>query len=573
MGCSRTFRFGPYEADVRAGELRKDDLRIQLRDKSFEVLVCLLEHPGELVTREELRRRLWPEGVFVEFDNSLNSAVNRLRGALRDRARKPRYIETVSRHGYRFLAPVDQVESSKRQTLAVLPFANLNSVPEMDYFADGITDALITELGRISSLRVISRQSTVHLKGSAKSMPEIAGELGAHAVVEGSVLHAGDRVRITAQLLHTDPEEHVWAQSYERRMSHILDIQREIARAIAERVQVVLTPENRDRLSRPQPVDPRAYEAFLKGGFYLGRVSKEGFQKAFEFLGQATALDPEFAPAWATIGLCYSLLGFWGHVPPNEAGAKAIEATSKALQLDESLALAHGVRGWIAFYYEWDFPRCERELDRSLELNCSEWQAYSTMAVFQFIVRGDVRAGIAFTREMLQLDPLSLHTNANAAWFFVFARDFERACEHAHHCIDMFPEALHAWYALGQAKLGMGCFGEAIHAFERAVTISRDAISLGYLGSALGRAGRTAEAEALLGELRERSTREYVSPKSFITLYAGLGDVDHAYEWIEEAFRRRDSTVVFLDVVPIFDPLRGDSRFGEMLQRVGLPPS
>jgi TolB-like protein len=260
-------------------------LRIQLRDKSFEVLVCLLEHPGELVSREELRRRLWPTGVFVEFDNSLNSAVNRLRDALRDRARKPRYIETVSRRGYRLLVPVEQVGASQRQTLAVLPFANLNGDSEKEYFADGITDALITELGRISSLRVISRQSTVHLKGSAKALPEIAGELGAHAVVEGSVLHAGERVRITAQRLHTDPEEHVWAQSYERRMSDILDIQREIARAIAERVQAVLTPENLDRLSRPQPVDPRAYEAFLKGGFYLGRVSKEGFQKAFEFLG------------------------------------------------------------------------------------------------------------------------------------------------------------------------------------------------------------------------------------------------------------------------------------------------
>lgn len=348
----------------------------------------------------------------------------------------------------------------------------------------------------------------MHLKGSAKSLPEIAVELDAHALVEGSVLLIGDRVRITAQLLHMDPEEHVWAQSYERRISDILDIQREIARAIAERVQVVLTPENLNRLSRPQPVDPGAYEAFLKGGFYLGRVSKEGFKKAFEFLRQAIALDPEFAPAWATIGLCYSLLGFWGHLPPNDAGAKATEATSKALQLDESLVPAHGVRGWIALYYEWDFTCCERELGRSLELNRSEWLTCSTLAVFQFIVRGDIRAGIALTREMLQLDPLSLHTNANAAWFLVFARDFEGACEHANHCIDMFPEALHAWYALGQAKLGMGSFGEAIDAFERAAAISRDAISIGYLGSALGRAGRTAEAKALLGELRERSTRE-----------------------------------------------------------------
>ena len=572
MGCWKAFHFGPYEADIRAGELRKGGLRIRLRDKSFAALVCLLEHPGELVTREELQHRLWPAGVFVEFDNSLNSVVNRLRGALHDGSRRPKYIETVPRRGYRFIAPVEQVESSPRRTLAVLPFANLNGDSEKEYFADGITDALITELGRIGSLRVISRQSTLHLKGSARALPEIAGEFGAQAVVEGSVLHAGDRVRITAQLLRMHPEEHVWAQSYERRMSDVLDIQREIARAIAERVQVVLTPGNLSHLAVSQPVIPQAYEAFLKGRFYMDRRSREGFQKAFEYLEQAIALDPGFAPAWATLGLCFSLLGFWGHVPPKEAGARATEAVNKALDLDDSLALAHAIRGWIALYYDWDFARSERELERCLELNQSEWQGHGTLAVFQFIVRGDLRRGIALTREMLQIDPLSLYTNTNAAWFFVFAGDYERASEHAYRTIDMFPDALHAWYALGQSKLGMRSLGEAIDAFERAAAISRDAISVGYLGSALALAGRTADAEALLAELLERSAREYISPKAFINLYTGLGDINRAYEWIEEAFRRRDSTVVFLDVVPIFDPLREDARFGEMLQRVGLPP-
>ena len=571
MWCWKAFRFGPYEADVHAGELRKGGLRIRLRAKSFDVLVCLLEHPGELVTREELQHRLWPEGVFVEFDNSLNSAVNRLRGALQDRSHRPKYIETLPRRGYRFIAPVEQFQSSSSRTLAVLPFANLSGDSETEYFADGITDALITELGRISGLRVISRQSIVHLKGSVKVLPEVAGEFGADAILEGSVLHAGDRVRVTAQLILVAPEQHLWAQSYEREMTDILNVQREIVRAIAERIQVVLTPENVTQLSRPRPVTPQAYEAFLKGGFYMDRGSREGFQKAFEYFEQAIALDSGFAPAWARLGLCFSLLGFWGHLPPKEASARATEAVNKALDLDESVALAHAVRGWNALCYDWDFVKCEHELLRSLELNQSEIQGRGTLAVFQFIVRGDVRAGIESTLEMLQIDPLSLYINTSAAWFFVFAGQYEQASEQASRANDMFPDALHAWYALGQAKLGMHSLGEAVKAFERAAAISRGAVSVGYLGGALALAGRTADAEALLAELLERSTREYVSPRAFITLCAGLGDIDRAYEWVEEAYRRRDATVVYLDVVPIFDPLRGDPRFGEMLKRVGLP--
>ena len=568
----RVFRFGPYEADARVGELRKDGLRIRLRNKSFAVLVCLLEHPGDLVTREELRHQLWPEGIFVDFDNSLNSAVNRLRGVLQDRASRAKYVETLPRRGYRFIAPVEKVQFCPRRTLAVLPFANLNGDPEKEFLADGITDALITELGRIRELRVISRQSIVHLKGTVKALPKVAGEFGAYAVVEGSVFHSADRVRITAQLILVSPEQHLWAQSYERKMSDILNVQREIVQAIAERVQVVLTPENVTQLSRRRPVKPEAYEAFLKAGFYMDRGSKEGFQKAFAFIQQAIAFDPGFAPVWARLGLCFSLLGFWGHIPPEDASTRATEAINKALDRDESLALAHAVRGWIALWHDWDFARCEYELHRSLQLNQSEIQGRGTLAVFQFIVRGDIRAGIACTREMLHIDPLSLYANTSAAWFFVFAGEYRHASEQASRAIDMFPHALHAWYALGQAKLGMHRLGEAIDAFERAAAISRDPISVGYLGSVLALAGRTRDADALLAELLERSTREYVSPKAFIALYAGLGDIDHAYEWMDEALRRRDGTVVFLDVVPIFDPLRGDPRFGEMLQRVGLPP-
>ena len=243
-----SFRFGPYEADARAGELRKHGLRIQLQEKSFQLLVALLEQPRELVTREELQHRLWPDGVSVDFDNSLNSAVNRLRDALRDRARRPRYIETLPRRGYRFIAPVEQVRAAA-PTLAVLSFGNLSHDPEQDFWGDVVTDALITELGSFRTLRVISRQSVLHLKGTEKTAPEIAEELKADAIVEGSVLRVGKRIRITAQVVQASPEQHLWAKGYECEVGDILTVQGQVAQAIAEPVQVGLTPAEKTRLS------------------------------------------------------------------------------------------------------------------------------------------------------------------------------------------------------------------------------------------------------------------------------------------------------------------------------------
>ena len=267
---AKRFRFGPYEVDVPARELRKHGLRIQLQDKSFEVLVALLERPHELVPREALRQWLWPDGVSVDFDTGLNSAVKRLREALRDGARDPRYIETLHRRGYRFIAPVEQVRGIPPR-LAVLPFDNLNHDPEQDFFGDAVADALITELGNVSTLRVISRQSVLHLKGSRRTLPEIARELKADVVVEGSVLVTGDGIRITAQLVQAVPEQHLWAKAYACRVGDILTVEGQVARDIAEAVQVTLTTAEVGRLSRQRPVDPEAHVAYLKARHHLGQ--------------------------------------------------------------------------------------------------------------------------------------------------------------------------------------------------------------------------------------------------------------------------------------------------------------
>lgn len=305
-GSSATYRFGPYGADVRTRELRKHGVRMKLREKSFQVLVALLEHPGEVVTREELRLRLWPKGIFVAFDNSLNSTVNRLRVMLGDSTAKPRFIETLPRLGYRFVAQVEPGRSA-HLTLAVLPFENLNHDPEQDFFADGVADALTTALGNVSTLCVISRQSVLHLRGTQRTLPEIARELKTDAIVGGSVLQAGGRVRITAQLVQVAPERHLWAKGYECEMGDILTIQGRVAQAIAEAVQVALTPAEKGQLDRPRPVNPEAHLAYLRGRHHMGQWSRESFERALDYFRSALEKDPTHALAYAHMADCYAL--------------------------------------------------------------------------------------------------------------------------------------------------------------------------------------------------------------------------------------------------------------------------
>ena len=353
-------RFGPYEADVRNRELRKHGVRMKLREQSFQVLIALLEHPGEVTTRAELRRRLWPEGVFVDFDDNLNSTVNRLRRVLGDSTTKPRFIETLPRLGYRFIAAVE-ADRAAQPTLAVLPFENLNHDSEQDFFADGVADALTTALGNVSTLRVISRQSVLHLRGTRRTVAEIARELKTDAIVEGSVLQAGSRVRITAQLVQVAPERHLWAKGYECEMGDVLTIQGLVAQAIAEAVQVALTPAEKQRLGRPRPVDPEAHLAYLRGRHHMGQWSRESFERALAYFRSALEKDPAHALAYAHMADCYAMLGYWGHLPFRDAYLKSKEAALKALALDETLSTAHWAFAWATWVCDWDVATCEED--------------------------------------------------------------------------------------------------------------------------------------------------------------------------------------------------------------------
>jgi TolB-like protein/Flp pilus assembly protein TadD len=571
-GSPATLRFGPYGVDMRTRELRKHGVRMVLREKSFQVLVALLERPGEVVTREELRHRLWPEGIFVDFDNSLNSTVNRLRGVLGDSTANPRFIETLPRLGYRFISPVEPVGAAP-PTLAVLPFENSNHDPEQDFFADGVADALTTALGNVSTLRVISRQSVLHLRGTQRTIPEIARELKTDAIVEGSVLQAGGRVRIMAQLVQVAPERHLWAKGYECEMGDILTIQGQVAQAIAEAVQVALTPAEKGRLCRPRPVVPEAHLAYLKGRHHMGQWSRESFEKALDHFRAALEKDPTHALAHAHMADCYALLGHWGHLPFRDAFQRSKEAALKALALDDTLSAAHWAFAWATWVCDWDLATCKAETLRAIQLNPSDEHAHAVYSVFLITAGEDRARAVSEMRLALDLDPLSHYVNANMAWIYLFVKDYERASEQARKTLELFPESLMAWWGLGLAEMCRCRYAEAIAALEKAVAISPDSLSIAYLGVAQARAGRIDIADSLLRRLLSRSGREPVPPRCFVFLYAAIGDQNRALEWLEKAYELRDTGLFWLRIMPLYDPLHSTSRFNDVLRRIGLTPT
>ncbi len=550
-------------------ELRKSGQPVRIAPQPFAVLSILLSRAGELVSRDDICRQIWGGDTFVDFELSLNFCLNRIRTALGDDSSRPHFIQTVPRRGYRFIAPVERVRTAQ-PTVAILPFANMGRDADQDVFADGVADALITELGNVSTLRVISRQSVLHLKGTHKTLPEIAQELKADAIVEGSVLHDEGRVRITAQLIQVDPEQHLWAKAYECAMSDILTKQGEIARAIAEAVEVVLTPEQIGRLNRPRPVDPKAHLAYLNGRHHMGHWSQEGFQRALYYFQLAIQLDPRHAAAYAHLADCHALLGHWGYLPFAESFQKAKQAASRALALDEALSTAHWAYAWASWVEDRDLDTCEKETLRALQLNPSDAHARVLYSIILVTAREDPLRAIAEAKLALDVDPLSQYVNTYMGWAYLFVKDFARAGEQAARTLELFPASLHAHYVRGFAEICRGKHVAALEAFGRAIRMSRDSLSLAYLGYAHARSGDSGRAHALLQELLSKSEREHVPPRCFVFLYAALGQEDRAFEWLDKAYQARDSGLLFLRVMPLFEPLRSDPRFDDMLRRIGI---
>src|SRR5882724_7550805 len=400
-----SIRFYMFEADFRAGELRKQGVKVKLQDQPLQVLQVLLQHPGQGVTREELRTIIWPSDTFVDFDVGINNAIKRLREALGDSAETPRFIETLSRRGYRFIGKTS-ASPRKFESLAVLPLENLSRDPEQEYFAEGLTEALITTLAKIGELRVVSRTSVMQYKGVHKALPEIARELEVEAIVEGTVLRSGHRVRITAQLIDATKESHLWAESYERDLRNVLTLQSDVAQAIAHEVRVRLTPQERAHFAEVHPVEPEAYEAYLKGRYHWNRRSGEGLGKAIKYLQEAIAKDPTYAAAYAGLADCFSILGLWGLVPPDEGCGKAKGLAQQALAMDSSLAEGHASLAWATVFYDYDFVAAEREFERSIELNPRNAIAHHFFG-FYLGLMGRYEEGYTELKRAIRLDPHS----------------------------------------------------------------------------------------------------------------------------------------------------------------------
>jgi TolB-like protein/DNA-binding winged helix-turn-helix (wHTH) protein len=624
----RFLRFGIFELDLHAGRLTKHGLRLKLQEQPFQVLAMLLEKPGELVNREELRSRLWPRTI-VAFDHGLNKAINKIRDALGDSAENPRFIETVARRGYRFLANVEAINvpspqsdatfdvgntggasgrggvwkqlryarawrlfgfgqalllaaallwivypwssSSKIRSLAVLPLENFSGDPSQDYFAEGMTDELITDLGQISALRVISRSSVMTYKGVRKPLAEIARELNVEAVVEGSVLRSGERVRITAQLIEVPADRHIWAHSYEGDPRDTLTLQNTVARTIAQQIQAVLNKQEKAALEKSPVVKPEAYEAYLKGRYFWNKRTGDGLKKAIEYFTVAIEKDPNYAQAYAGLADSYALSGDWeyGILSPQDASLEAKAAATKALDLDDSLGEAHTSRAFAMDLYDWDWSTAETEYRRAIALNPGYATAHHWYA-WHLMVTGRSDEGILESRKAESLDPLSLIIRADLADALCIAHRYDESVQQSQRTLEMDPNFAIGHYELGQAFVQKQMYNEAIGEFRRAIELAGDNAAFdSNLAYAYAVSGRRDDALKIAQDLETRASESSAADSNIALIYVGLGDNDEAMIWLNKAYQARFNPSILLR--PAFDPLRSDARFQDLRRRIGLP--
>ncbi len=455
------------------------------------------------------------------------------------------------------------------QSLAVLPLADLSADPQQDYFADGMTDALITDLAKIGPLRVISRSSIVRYKKTQKSVPEIAKELKVDALVEGSVLRSGDRVRITAQLIEAATDRHLWAESYERDLRDILALQGDVSRAIAREIQLKLTPQQEAQLATSRPVNPQAHDAYLRGLYHCRRAAE--LLKGVEFFEQAIKLDPSFAAPYGSLGTCYHSIAFFGVLAPQEAYGKAKAAALKAFELDDSLPDAHTAMAYVMLHSEWNWVEAEKQYKRSLELNPNDGGVHHLYAHF-LMVMGRADESVAETLRAAELDPVNSTLSACRGWHCLYASKLDQAMEFLQRTLQAEPKHILAWQWIGQVYVQRGKYEEAIGAFERAVNLMGGSWALGGLGHAYAVAGRRQDAQNVLAELKRQLAKGHYVPAYDVALvYAGLGQRDKTFEWLGNAYQERSALLVHVNWDPRFNPLRGDPRMDDLIRRIGLP--
>ena len=458
---------------------------------------------------------------------------------------------------------------TRARSIAVLPLENLSNDPQQEYFADGLTEALITDLGKISALRVISRTSVIRYKGAKRAVPDIARELGVEALVEGAVLRSGDRVRITAQLIDAQTDRHLWAESYERDLRDVLALQAEVARSIALQVRVKLSPLPGPL--RTGALNPEAYELYLKGRYSHDKGNEEGLKLAFAYFQQALELDPQYAAAYAGLADSYAMLPFYTDTPPREAFPKAKAAATKALQLDDALAEAHASMAYVKTYFDWDWAAAEQEFKRTLELNPNHSAARHAYSRYLASL-GRLTEARAELKRAQELDPLSLLVQANAGVISYFGRQYGEAMQELRKTNELDPHFPVPYWGMGLCYEQQGKYEEAIAQFQKTIESSgRGANTIASLGHVFGLAARPVEAQKILLELKERSKQRYVSSYQFALVELGVGRTDQAIRELEAAFEERSTLLTYLKMDPRFDPLRSDPRFQDLLRRIGLP--
>jgi len=684
-------KFGDFELDVAGYELSRDGRSIKLERIPMELLLLLVDRSGQLVARDDILERLWGRDVFLDVDNSINTAISKIRVALRDDPENPAFIKTVSGKGYRFIAPItvllegkaastqsaeterssdgpreetvvrqeqitpervqgteptlrravapldgappvagapavgppsarsiSMVRSGPRpwwlwpsiacvmlaaavagwswrdslrrmvspspapviRSLAVLPLENLTGDASQEYFADGMTDALITDLAQIRSLRVISRTSIMRYKGMRKSLPEIARELGVDGIVEGTVMRSAGRIRITSQLIYAPSDQHLWARSYERDVGDLVTLQGEVAQAIAVEVRATLTPEQRTRLSARVTTNPAAYEAYLKGRYYWNQRTPAAERKSIEFFQQAVEKDPDFALAYAGLADAYNFANILGVLPPKESSPEAKAAATKALMLDPQLAEAHTALGLVKSHYDFDFPAAQREFLKAIELNPNYANAHLLYAGAYLTPMGRHEDAIAELKKALELDPLSLPLNNMMGSSYLWAGDYEKSLQQYQRTIGLDPAFPLVHFLFAGLLQELGRYDEAIKENQRGelllgVSPEEAAAEAAEFQTALQSGGprgyRQKNLEITLKAYKQAGT-SYFEAITVAGAYARAGDKQNAFKWLEKSYEDREGqSITLVRWLPDFNSLHNDPRFADLLGRMGLP--
>jgi TolB-like protein/Tfp pilus assembly protein PilF len=579
----RAIRFGVFEFEPRSGELRKQGRKIRLEGQPVQVLIKLLERPGELITREELQQELWPSDTFVNFEQSLNAAVKRLRQALGDSPDNPRFVETLTRRGYRFIAPVNMPAGSEASrapsvgpvvgSLAVLPFGNTDADPETEYLADGITETIINHLSQLPRLRVMAWSTVFRYKDKTLDPRSVGRKLNVDAVLLGRIQQRADALLVGAELVEVQNGWQLWGEQYNRKLADIFAVEEEISREISEKLRVRLTGEDRNRLTKRYTQSAEAYQDYLKGRYHWNRLNEEGLKKSIEYFERAVQRDPNYALAYCGLADSFGLLGFFGLAPAGAVMPKAKEAARRAIEIDDGLAEAHVSLAGIFKNYDWDWPASEREYKKAIGLNPGYATAHRMYASY-LAAMGRPEEALYEIGRAQELDPFSLAIGMETAWNCCMARDYERGEEEALRTLEMEPQFPPAQSALGLAYAQKGRYEEALTAIEKARAASGEhPATLAAIAHVLAGAGRMPEARIMVDRLTDLSRQQHVSPFWLALAYTGVGEKVAALDELDKAYEQHDVILVWLGTDPRLDALRAEPRFKELLRRMGLLPN